>query len=195
MEFVIVQKETWSRRVMKVEIKERVQKIKKSLKWFETIVNFDFRNERKRYVSENQAKVINEVLKLLTDLDWHISLNDTKEVEFKTRVTLEQEIYPVRIKPCNPKYENKTFFGIHLGEMARGVSCSIDKDRPDILNVFSTHYNPAIFVPELGKVIFGYESFWSRITDEEVKEITNSEINSTWYIKALRGLQEVKHED
>jgi hypothetical protein len=51
-------------------------------------------------------------------------------------------------------------------------------------------YNPAIFVPELNKVIFGYESWWSEITTEEELNnvITDHTIENVWYVKLLKSM-------
>lgn len=52
----------------------------------------------------------------------------------------------------------------------------------------STTGNPAIFVPELGKIIFGMESWWGRIkSEEELKDITDGDIENVWYVKMLKG--------
>ena len=48
-------------------------------------------------------------------------------------------------------------------------------------------HNPAIYVPELGKVIYGMESWWHAIKDEkELKDITDNDIDNVWYVKALK---------
>lgn len=49
--------------------------------------------------------------------------------------------------------------------------------------------NPAIFVFDLNKIIYGCESFWGIIeTETDLKQITDQDIDSIWYVKALRQL-------
>jgi hypothetical protein len=56
--------------------------------------------------------------------------------------------------------------------------------------------NPAIFVPDLNKVIFGYESWWGEIkSPEELREITDDDIQNVWYVKALKMLEAKEAED
>jgi len=56
------------------------------------------------------------------------------------------------------------------------------------LNV-STTTNPAIFVFELNKIIYGMESFWAIIeTKEDLKDITKDDIDNVWYVKLLKQL-------
>ena len=59
------------------------------------------------------------------------------------------------------------------------------------LNV-SVSCNPAIFVPELKKIIFGMESWWGRIENaDELKEITNDDIDNVWYVKLLKEMSDM----
>lgn len=74
--------------------------------------------------------------------------------------------YWVRIKPCAPKYENNTFLGILLGDLPLNISATHKKE-DNSLKIFSSFYNPAIFVFELNKIIFGSESYWWQITDKD----------------------------
>ena len=54
----------------------------------------------------------------------------------------------------------------------------------------STTGNPAIYVPELGKIIFGMESWWGIIeSPEELKDISDDDISNTWYVKLLQEMQ------
>lgn len=92
----------------------------------------------------------------------------------------------VSIAPCN---EKKTYLGILLGDMALGVTVQLNKET-NILHVGPGHFNPAIYVPDLNKVIFGCESWWSEIEKpEDLKQITDQDINNTWYVKALKELE------
>lgn len=49
--------------------------------------------------------------------------------------------------------------------------------------------NPAIYVFDLKKVIFGAQSWWSVIENEdELRDITKDEINNTWYVKMFKEM-------
>lgn len=96
----------------------------------------------------------------------------------------------VQIRPCGKEYENKTFLGILLGMAALSSYIEIKEDKFECH--FST-YNPAIFVPELKKIIYGCESWWEKIKSvEELKQITNEDIENVWYVKLLKQMLEEK---
>ena len=97
----------------------------------------------------------------------------------------------VKIRPCGDEYGDKTYLGIYLGDMALGSSVSIEDDK---IQCNLTFHNPAIFVPELKKTIFGCESWWGEIkSEEELKEITDEDIDNTFYVALLR--EQFKKED
>lgn len=57
-------------------------------------------------------------------------------------------------------------------------------------------HNPAMYVPELGEVIWGCGSFWSRIESEaDFQDITDEEQNNVFYMRWLRGLSKRKKPD
>lgn len=90
-----------------------------------------------------------------------------------------------RIKPVAEEYNGKTFLGIYIGELPIMISSRFSNQTKMLSNTAIT--NPAIFVPELKKIVFGCESWWSEIrSEEELKEITNEEIQKTWYVKLLK---------
>lgn len=91
----------------------------------------------------------------------------------------------VKIRPCGEEYGNKTYLGWYLGDMAVGVQAYVKEGDLTLLS----HNNPAIFVPELGKVIFGCESWWGNINSPaDLADITDADINSVWYVQALKDL-------
>lgn len=94
--------------------------------------------------------------------------------------------HPVSIRPCAEEFGNKTYFGFYLGEMSTVVSCRYLPPTGEIVADLDGH-NPAIFVPDLGMVIFGYESWWEPINGpEDLKQITDQDIDNIWYVKALK---------
>jgi len=53
----------------------------------------------------------------------------------------------------------------------------------------STMNNPAIFVPELKKIIYGCESWWREIESvDDFTSISEEDIENTWYVKLLKSL-------
>lgn len=93
----------------------------------------------------------------------------------------------VSVRPCAEEHQGKTYLGYLLGDLVLGVHLRYSEE--GVLKVGPGPGNPAIFVPELGKVILGCASFWRAIkTPEELKQITNQDIDNVWYIKALKEL-------
>lgn len=92
------------------------------------------------------------------------------------------------ITPCGKEYEGKSFIGIYLGDLPVAIHTSFCRQDGILKN--TTFNNPAIFVPELKKIIFGCESWWREINSfEDFKVITKKEIENTWYMQVLKMLQ------
>ena len=93
----------------------------------------------------------------------------------------------VKIRPCAEEYQNKTFIGIYLGDLPMGIASSYNEETQILTNrAFS---NPAIFVPELKKIIFGAESWWGEIKPgEDISDITDEDINNQWYVQMLKNM-------
>ena len=48
-----------------------------------------------------------------------------------------------------------------------------------------------IYIPENGRVVFGVESWWGEIKSvDDLKDITDADINSVWYVNALKAMTE-----
>lgn len=93
----------------------------------------------------------------------------------------------VKVRPCAEVYQNKTFLGVYLGDMDIGLNASYNPDTK-VLKIYR-HHNPAIFVPEIKKIIYGCGSWWGRIKDEEeLRDITDNDIDSVWYMKLLKSM-------
>jgi hypothetical protein len=93
----------------------------------------------------------------------------------------------VKIRPCKEEYQKKTYLGLYLGDLPVSNYISHNPETKE-LNI-SFHTNPAIFIFDLNKIIFGMESWWGVIQNEEdMKEITNNDIENVWYAKALKTL-------
>lgn len=94
----------------------------------------------------------------------------------------------VRIRPCNDKYNNKTYIGILIDyNFPLDNNFSYNNKTKEL--TFSMIGNPAIYVPELNEIIFGCESYWGEIKENDELyniDITDETINNQWYIKLLK---------
>ncbi len=92
-----------------------------------------------------------------------------------------------KICPCGEEYKGKTYLGLFLGELPISNHISYMEDSKELSVSF--HNNPAIFVFDLNKIIYGCESWWGIIENEEdLKEIANDDIDNIWYMKLLKAL-------
>lgn len=92
------------------------------------------------------------------------------------------------IRPCGEEYKDKSYIGIYLGDLPIQILSSYDRTTGILKN--STMNNPAIFVPELRKIIYGCESWWREIeTIEDFKGITDEDIDNIWYVKLLKSFE------
>lgn len=95
----------------------------------------------------------------------------------------------VSVRPCAADCEGKTFLGVYLGDL----TFSIDHWYNLQSNVLclSPHTNPAIFVPDLKRVVWGCESWWDVIdSPEKLRKISDADIQNVWYVRALKELME-----
>jgi len=94
----------------------------------------------------------------------------------------------VSVRPCDEACQGKTYLGVLLGDLQLGAYITARKD--GVLEV-RANYNPAMFVPSLHKIVFGCESWWHTIeTPEALKQITDADIDSQWYVKAFMAMAE-----
>lgn len=138
------------------------------------------------------ANAVNDMGKLL----WKLRFTKMKDLRLNwdKQYLFDQSIYDVggfvAVRPCGNEYEGKTHLGILLGNFPQGVSYSQSKEDPDVIEVKLSHGNPAMYVPSLKKTIFGCESWWHEIKQpEDMKNITDEDINSTWYVQALKAIE------
>ena len=90
---------------------------------------------------------------------------------------------PVAVRLCN---SDKTYFGLFLGELPSSSTVSLNKE-----NILTVNHmmNPAMFVPELNKIVFGYESWWMVLENEkDFQEISDADIENVWYVRALKSV-------
>lgn len=86
--------------------------------------------------------------------------------------------------------EGKTRLGVYLGELNSGIHVEYNPET-QVLTVYRTGGNPAIFVPDLARVVMGYESWWKYInTPDDLRQITDADIDSVWYVRALKVMSQ-----
>lgn len=79
--------------------------------------------------------------------------------------------------------------GIYLGDIPIGATAMLEKATQALM--ITPHSNPAIYIPDLKRVVFGCESWWGTIEGpEDLKKITDQDIQDLWYVKALKEMQE-----
>lgn len=102
----------------------------------------------------------------------------------------ERDAHPhpwVSVRTVHEEHEGKTFLGVMLGGIAQG--CVVSLSEEGILSVGPGPGNPAIYVPELRRVIYGFESWWAYIqSPDQLREITDETIDGIWYVQALRAM-------
>ena len=97
----------------------------------------------------------------------------------------------VKIRPCNKEYGGKTYLGLYLGNQPWSQTVSYNEESGELTVGMAT--NPAIYVFDLQRIIFGAESWWGIIENpEELKDITNDDINSQWYVKVLKAEETIE---
>lgn len=100
----------------------------------------------------------------------------------------------VKIRPCNKEYGGKTYLGLYLGNQPWSQTVSYNNKSGELTVGMAT--NPAIYVFDLQRIIFGAESWWGIIESlEELKDITDDDINNIWYVKALKAMHKDEPEE
>lgn len=141
---------------------------------------------------DNEVKIA-KLYKKLSQLMLRAELSQMKEVAHPESEALKEgwscKIGSlVAVRPCGEEYGDKTYLGFYIGDVALGSSIGITDDK---IQLNFSGYNPCMFVPELGENIYGCGSWWSQIkTKEDLKQITDSDINNQWYVKAAKFLSE-----
>lgn len=169
-------------------MEELVDELEKSIGQLE-----DFSRYKHLFSDDDAERELAELRQNLGRISFLLKAGGLKEVEWpKTKALKPIKAALVKIRPCAEEYENKTYAGFLLGDIALGSTISITDEK---ISCEFASYNPAIFVPELGKVIYGCESWWGQIKSvEELKEITDEDIDNVWYVKALMAQMEKANE-
>ena len=91
------------------------------------------------------------------------------------------------VRPCDERCGGKTYAGILLGELTESIYGQFNEDTGTLS--IRPAYNPAIFVPELKRIVFGYECWWHMAKDEsELQQITDDMIAGQWYVQLFKAM-------
>lgn len=86
-----------------------------------------------------------------------------------------------------PVGEERTYLGVYLGDLVNRIGHSYNVESRE-LTIYPCG-NPAMFVPELKRIVWGCESWWGVIeTPDDLRRITDADIENVWYVRALRDL-------
>lgn len=172
----------------KQELIEKLQSAKEQLKNYNKFIDLMREEEDPKGILTRLSKTIHTIQMLL-------DANDIKELAHPKNEPFKKPLFGksgalVKVRPVGDEYEGKTYVGFLIGEVAMGSSISILEDK---IQLNFSGYNPAIFIPELKKVVFGYQSWWSEIESEnELKDITDNDIQNVWYVKLLNSFSKDK---
>ena len=90
--------------------------------------------------------------------------------------------------------DKKTYLGIFLGEIAMDAFVYPEDEKDGIIPAMY-YNNPVMFVPDLNKVIFGYESWWGEIeSEDQLRQITDDDIENVWCVRALKVMRDAQKE-
>lgn len=85
----------------------------------------------------------------------------------------------VMVKPCQDEYKGQYMPGILLGELPWSVSSQYDEDTHVLRNRIVK--NPAIWVPAMGRIVYGAECWWAKMTDlRELDKATTIDQDVAW---------------
>ena len=118
--------------------------------------------------------------------DFEDKPKEVKKVEFRVP-GFEPNITGSNFVAVRPVDDQKTYLGIYLGNAPAIYIGNYNIPHKGIL--FGARTNPMIFIPDLMKVVFGYESWWGQIKDkDQLRQITDDDIKNVWYVKALNEM-------
>ena len=123
-----------------------------------------------------------------TRLDYPVTITSI-EAYFDETHSLRECGALAAVRPCGETYDGKTYLGVLLGDLQRGAHITTGV-KEGVLCVLPD-MSPAIFVPTLKKIVYGYECWWRRIdTAEYLRQITDDDIGALWYVKAFLAMAE-----
>ena len=120
-------------------------------------------------------------------IEYPISVTEIDVQAFDGKLLYHEDVGKLaKVRPCGEEYGGKTYLGVFLGDIPQSPSISHNPET-GVLKI-RAYCNPAIFVPTLNKIIFGLESWWSIVRDENDldREITDELINNQWYVRMAK---------
>lgn len=170
--------------------------MKKLIKELETAREFlkEYTKIKHIFSDDEGIKTLANLNRTLAQISLHVKASDIKDLAHPENKAIRKGFSCkqgalVKIRPCGDEYKDKTFVGFYIGDVALGSSITLTDEKKIQLNFEA--YNPAIFVPKLGKIIYGCASWWGKIESEkDLKDITDSDIENVWYVKALKEMLE-----
>jgi hypothetical protein len=120
-------------------------------------------------------------------IEYPISVSAIDVQEFDGKLLYHDKVGKLaKVRPCGEEYDNKTYLGIFIGDIPHSPHISHNHET-GVLQI-RAHCNPAIFVPDLNKIIWGMESWWSIVENENDldKEITDELIQNQWYVRMAK---------
>lgn len=101
----------------------------------------------------------------------------------------------VSVKPVSGEGKEETFLGMMVG-FADYKPTAIYNKATKKITFAMTGGNPAMYVFKLKRVVYGFESFWKKIeSDDQLRDITDKDIQNTWYVKALKAMENTNGSD
>lgn len=127
----------------------------------------------------------------MTKIKFPITVNSIKCEDFG----IKQSVFGyktgnwVAVRVCNDSLKNKTFLGVYLSDLSIGAIVSFNQKNRKL--TISDYSNPIIYIPDIKQLFMGCESWWKKIeSPEDLKSITNADIENIWYVRALKELSE-----
>lgn len=162
----------------KAELQKELDTAMEILKDHRKFINL-FREE------DDPKGILARLYRTLSTINSLFKAQNIKSVKHpEEKILIPRDVGVVKVRPCKEEYKDKTYIGIMIGDFATGSGFRVNDESIEL--TWGAH-NPAIYVPEINKLIFGYESWWSKITDmNEIKDITDKDIDDTWYVQLLK---------
>ena len=169
------------------ELNDKLKEIREGMKLFDAHVYIPDYETGGGKLSKKQTEIVRTLFEIFRSLNWQLKFNNYKELRYKESepIKLAECGTPVKVRSCKKEHGEKTYFGILIGDVALSIGHTIEEG--NIVYAEQSHYNPAIFIPELKTVVYGCASWWSRIeSEDELKAlITDDVISNVWYMKML----------
>lgn len=167
---------------MKEELLKKLETAKEILKDYNKFIHL--------FSGDDAVKTLAKLRETIMDIQFRLKLSELKEIAPPNNRAIRETSKPtlVAVRPCGEKYGNKTYLGFLIGDVALSSSVTITDDK---IQCNWAHFNPAIYIPEFGEVVYGCESWWSEIKKEEdFRQITDENIQNTWYVKLWNKMNE-----